>query len=91
LDVEPRLWKPNVESVIEANIGIPTKMAPGEYALYLNLPDQAETLQKNPDYSIRLANEKVWEDTTGYNHLLVTLKVQNDSGAAAYTGSLFFE
>jgi hypothetical protein len=89
LDVEPRLWKPNTENVIEVNIGIPSQIVAGEYMLYLNLPDKAETLQTNPDYSIRLANENVWEAQTGYNNLFVTVNVQNVSGTKLYSGSLF--
>ncbi|MDR3217494.1 MAG: DUF4832 domain-containing protein, partial [Dysgonamonadaceae bacterium] len=61
LDVEPRLWKPDMNSEIDLVAGLPKDMPEGEYALYLNLPDASETLYGNPDYSIRLANENVWE------------------------------
>ena len=42
---------------------------PGKYELLLNLPDGYKSLQSNPLYSIRLANEKIWEEKTGYNKL----------------------
>lgn len=32
-------------------------------------PDARETLHDNPLYSIRLANKKLWDETTGYNKL----------------------
>jgi hypothetical protein len=91
LDMEPRLWKPAAESVMDVNIGIPAKMAAGTYTLYLNLPDKAESLQTNPDYSVRFANENVWEANTGYNNLLVTIKVQSNSATKPYAGDVFFE
>ena len=47
----------------------------GEYNVYLNLPDPYASLHDNPDFSIRLANLNVWEETTGYN-LLTTVTVK---------------
>jgi hypothetical protein len=91
LDIEPRLWKPDVESEINVVAGLPADMPSGNYTLYLNLPDAAETLYNNPDYSIRLANEQVWEAATGYNNLLVNINIDERNNAApAYSGSLFF-
>ena len=40
-----------------------------EYKLYLNLPDPKPNLHNDPRYSIRLANENCWDETTGYNYL----------------------
>lgn len=75
LIVDPRQWKPLVENLIEATVGIPQEMPVGEYALYLNLPDPESTLYGNPDYSIRLANQNVWEAVTGFNNLGVNIQV----------------
>ena len=47
----------------------------GDYKLYLNLPDAYASLHDNPLYSIRLANENIWEEETGYN-LLTTITVE---------------
>ena len=43
--------------------------ASGECTLYLNLPDPKVTLHDNPRFSIRLANEGVWDEETGYNKI----------------------
>ena len=49
---------------------LPSTLQTGhKYALYLNLPDTRATLHDNPLYSIRLANMKLWEESTGYNKL----------------------
>ena len=55
---------------------LPSSVTKGEYELLLNLPDGYKSLQKNPAYSIRLANENVWEATTGFNNLDHTIAVQ---------------
>jgi len=44
-------------------------MRPGEYEVLLNLHDSRPSLAAQPDYSIRLANETVWEAESGYNRL----------------------
>ncbi|WP_224994356.1 DUF4832 domain-containing protein [Cesiribacter sp. SM1] len=41
----------------------------GEYELFLQLPDKYSSIANRPEYSIRLANENTWEETTGYNKL----------------------
>ncbi len=62
---------------ISENIKLPREIKPGNYELLLNLPDEAESLQKRPEYSIQLANTKVWESETGYNSLNHTLNITN--------------
>lgn len=37
--------------------------------MFLNMPDTATALYSRPEYSIRFANEKVWEAKTDYNSL----------------------
>jgi len=91
LDVEPRLWKPiNSQEEIDVEAGVPGDMPSGSYNLYLNMPDAAETLQNNPDYSIRFANNSVWEPSTGYNNLYVTVNVGSTKDSTPYSGNLYF-
>jgi hypothetical protein len=40
-----------------------------QYNLALWLPDDAETLQANPQYAVRFANEGIWDEATSYNIL----------------------
>jgi Domain of unknown function (DUF4832)/Domain of unknown function (DUF4874) len=68
-------WFPgNIQ--LKQTFHLPATVIPGEYELLLNLPDGYKTLQGNPAYSIRLANEDVWEETTGFNKLQHTLQVR---------------
>lgn len=68
LDSDPRYWMPEQETVIEKTITLPEGIS-GKINLYLNLPDPCETIHNNPLFSIRLANEGVWDENTGYNLL----------------------
>lgn len=67
LDADPRRWLPGATTTISPTIALPADMPSGSYALLLVLPDQQ--LSSRPDYSIRFANENVWEPATGYNDL----------------------
>lgn len=68
LEADPRFWFVGSFSLNET-IPIPTDMPKGSYEILLNLPDPEPTLKNNPDFSIRLANENLWERETGFNNL----------------------
>ena len=86
--IDPRLWKPSMEIEIDTVVGIPRDMPQGDYELYLNLPDPEETIYNNPAYSIRLANENVWEETTGYNKLNILIQIDTKNKGEVYSGNL---
>ena len=65
---DPRFWFAGEEIKLEKTIVIPED-AKGECTLYLNLPDAKESLYDNPRFSIRLANDKVWDEYKGYNKI----------------------
>ncbi len=65
---DPRFWMPGETTTFTLACRL-TNVIPGEYKLYLNLPDPYESLHNDPRYSIRLANEDVWEEKTGYNYI----------------------
>ena len=67
-DLDPRYWFAGETVTIDKLIKIPAD-ATGTCALYLNLPDPKETLHDNPLFSIRLANDNVWSEETGYNKI----------------------
>lgn len=56
------------EITLEENVVV-DKISSGTYELLLNLPDSHSSLSKRPEYSIRLANNMVWEESSGYNNL----------------------
>ena len=76
---DPRFWLASDTETytLDHTICTPGDMPLGDYELLLNLPDAESSLRQyaQPAYSIRLANEGVWEENTGYNDLLHTLAV----------------
>lgn len=66
--IDPRYWFAGEEITIDQIVSIPSD-ASGNCALYLNLPDPKETLHDNPLFSIRLANDNIWSEETGYNKM----------------------
>ena len=65
-DVDPRFWFAGEEVTVDKTITLPAD-ASGQCVLYLNLPDPKPTLHDSPYFSIRLANENIWDETSGYN------------------------
>lgn len=67
-DVDPRYWFAGESVTIDRTIEIPAN-ASGDCSLYLNLPDPMDTLHDNPLFSIRLANNGIWNESKGYNRI----------------------
>lgn len=69
-------------------------MPQGDYALLLHFRDESDNhrIGDRPEYSIRLANENMWEAATGYNDLNHILTINDASlceeGDIDLTGSL---
>ena len=73
---DPREWKGSQTYVYEESLKLPGGLKAGQkYKIALELPDDAPTLAGNPDFSIRFANEGVWEENTGLN-ILTTLTAE---------------
>lgn len=72
---DPRRWLAGQTHTITVTATL-SDLAPGEYELFLNLPDPQPTLRGVPAYSIRLANAGAWEESTGYNRLGRAVRVR---------------
>jgi hypothetical protein len=71
---DPRFWLPQSgEITVTTRSKLPPTAPAGVYELLLNLPDPMPKLANRPEYSIRLANDRVWEAKTGFNSLRRTL------------------
>ena len=66
VDSDPRYWFENSTVTLDQTIKLPAGLA-GEYSLSLHLPDPESTLRGKSRFSIRLANEGLWSDETGFN------------------------
>ncbi len=72
---DPRRWQAGKTYAVKLLSSLPTKLPAGEYDVLLNLPDPTTTLKNRPEYSIRLANQDLWEAATGYNSMLRSIVV----------------
>jgi len=71
---DPRFWMGGEKHKCTLSCTLDSEIQ-GEYKMYINLPDPYPTLHNDPRYSIRLANENMWEEATGYNYV-TTINVQ---------------
>lgn len=69
VNIDPRFWFAETTNVIDVTVPIPDKIPLGNYTVCLNLPDPCATLHNDPRYSIRLANQGIWDESTGFNQL----------------------
>lgn len=67
--IDPRRWEAGKSSSFTVHMGIPSDALEGQYRLALWLPDAAVSLQNDPRYAIRFANENVWDEVGGFNVL----------------------
>ena len=69
LGSDPRTWQPDKgEITVSKTITLPSS-ASGPVSLSLSLPDGSDSLKDNVNYSIRLANDDVWDQAKGLNKL----------------------
>ena len=88
LELDPRTWQPG-DSSFTASIRLPSDMVQMDYNLALWLPDESATLQANPLYAVRFANEGIWDEVAGYN---ILGKVMVDSSTTgSYKRTKFME
>jgi hypothetical protein len=74
IPVDLRDCKPSSELLISSKLkttGIPK----GNYDLYLKITDKDEKLKNRIEYSIRLANNGVWDEENGLNNLKHQLRI----------------
>lgn len=87
---DPRRWMPGKFS-INAEIGIPSDAPIGNYNIFMHLAPPEETLYGNPFYSIRLANDGIWDSKRGYNRLATISINKSTRRDIKYSGKLVFE
>ena len=75
INIDIRKWHTG-SVTFNAKIVTDPGMPAGDYDLYLFMPDTSESLAQRSEYAIRLANENVWEEATGYNSLGNAVKIK---------------
>jgi len=90
-EVDPRFWMAGDTFYVNIIAGIPADMEEGNYSPFIFLADPENRLHDNPDYAIRLANNGLWEDSTGYNNMNHEIKITNNAAGQTYNGTNYFE
>lgn len=81
LPIDPRRWAPGQVSSFSVRLRVPAQAPNGAYQFALWLPDFYTSLQTDSRYSVRFANEDVWNDREGYN-VLGTVEVDSRTSGA---------
>ncbi|CAN5517206.1 hypothetical protein BH10ACT6_BH10ACT6_01380 [soil metagenome] len=68
ISTDVRTWDPG-SSTTSGVAKLVNRLKPGRYTLSIWLPDASADLQSRPEYSIRLASQKMWNGSTGDNTL----------------------
>jgi len=79
LPVDPRFWASGEQSKFQMRLLLPISAPEGIYKLALWLPDASMTLRHDPRYTIRFANDGIWDEETGYN-ILTEVNVNSQAG-----------
>lgn len=72
---DPRWWQSGQTVTINEQVRLPSNLSSGTYNLHLWLPDAYQSLRYRPEYTIRFANNNVWQPTSGYNLLFDSLQI----------------
>ena len=72
---DPRRWMTGRTTAVRISAPLPKGIKPGEYDVFLALPDMADSLRSRPEYAVRFANAGVWDAATGMNRLAHVVKI----------------
>jgi hypothetical protein len=74
-NLDPRFWASGTSTIVNINKPLPTNIPSGNYTVLLHLFAPETSIKNRPEYAIRLANNNIWESTTGYNNLLASINI----------------
>ncbi|WP_119068524.1 DUF4832 domain-containing protein [Rubrobacter indicoceani] len=86
-NADPRRWKSGASRRVVLSGRVPKGMTNATYKVLLNFPDPEPKLYGRSEYSIRLANEGVWENATGFNDLGLLVRVSGSVKTTRRTAS----
>lgn len=81
-----RLWQAGTDHSLILRMVLPADMPLGRYTVGLRIADTTPSLAGRPEYCIRLANDGLWDATTGIN-VLRTVDVATTTGTTSPYGT----
>ncbi|MDQ3000747.1 MAG: DUF4832 domain-containing protein [Fibrobacterota bacterium] len=91
LTVDPRRMSGGTSLVHESRFTIPAGLAEGVYTVGLRLADRDTALARDPRYSVRFANQDMWNPVSGINELKRNLYVSTQASGPATQAYARFE
>ncbi len=91
LQIDPRFWSGGTSNEVQAVLSVPEDMAEGTYTVGIKMPDFEASLSDDIRYTIRFANDNVWDSTTGINVLKTDLEISQNAAGATYQVDEEFE
>jgi len=79
---DPRWWSAGKTTYVGVKLQIPTNVSQDKYTLSLWLPDASPSIEDDSRYSVRFANENVWDENSGSNIITRDLIISNNAPGA---------
>lgn len=91
LQIDPRFWSGGTSNDVQAVLSIPADQAEGTYTVGIKMPDFENSLDDDVRYSIRFANDGVWDGSQGINVLKTDLQISQAAVGTSYQVGEEFE
>ncbi len=88
--IDLRTIQPETTTTFKLTFKLPSTIAEGKYKVMMWLPDGNNELKNMPAYAVQLANNNVWNSSTGYNNLGISINIAQSKDAKAGTSSITF-
>ena len=69
INEDARLWDKNTAIVRQYRFSLPSGFTAGNWDVYLGLSSTYDSLKNNPSFSVRFANEGLWDGNLGLNKI----------------------
>ncbi len=90
LRTDPRRWTGGETNEVTTWLVVPETLPTGKYSVGLWLPDIDPALRDDVRYSIRFANEQVWDAATGINRLTSDFTISKSAAGSVYETATTF-
>lgn len=80
-NTDTQFWLPGNPISLNGTVNLPSSIPSGDYEMLLHIADFSNCgrVADRPEYSIRLANQSMWEAQTGYNDLNHVISIASDA------------
>jgi len=91
LQIDPRFWSGGTSNDVQALLSVPDDMPEGTYTVGIKMADFEASLSNDIRYSIRFANDGVWDSVAGINVLKTNLQISQSAPGTSYQVAGFAE